>query len=241
MALANGENHEKRTADRSHSLYTVIKRLCHALVVAGVVAMTIVLIVLLQQYQNEWLKVQTQFSGESVARQYAKLLENPLSNYVNAQSISTQSTGTQSTGRQNSAKQATTDTTRDSAIAITDIENVLKVLTSEPHIINLAVFNSDGKYIAPLPKIPSVIELSKSDTLTPLTFVEDIHNEEGILLGYVNIHMNTNVVLENPLTLRSQLLFILLILLGLALILGVYMTRAFYKSRPWIIARLGQK
>jgi membrane protein len=236
MALANGENHEKRTADRSHSLYTVIKRLCHALVVAGVVAMTVVLIVLLQQYQNEWLKVQTQFSGESVARQYAKLLEKPLSNYVNAQSISTQSTG-----RQNSAKQATTDTTRNSAIAITNIENVLKVLTSEPHIINLAVFNSDGKYIAPLPKIPSVIELSKSDTLTPLTFVEDIHNEDGVLLGYVNIHMNTNVVLENPLTLRSQLLFILLILLGLALILGVYMTRAFYKSRPWIIARLGQK
>jgi membrane protein len=236
MALANGENHEKRTADRSHSLYTVIKRLCHALVVAGVVAMTIMLIVLLQQYQNEWLKVQTQFSGESVARQYAKLLENPLSNYVNAQSISTQSTGTK-----NSANQSTADTTRDSAIAITNIENVLKVLTSEPHIINLAVFNSDGKYIAPLPKIPSVIELSKSDTLTPLTFVEDIHNEDGILLGYVNIHMNTNVVLENPLTLRSQLLFILLILLGLALILGVYMTRAFYKSRPWIIARLGQK
>jgi membrane protein len=236
MALANGENHEKRTADRSHSLYTVIKRLCHALVVAGVVAMTIVLIVLLQQYQNEWLKVQTQFSGESVARQYAKLLEKPLSNYVNAQSISTQSTGTQ-----NSENQSTTDTTRDSAIAITNIENVLKVLTSEPHILNLAVFNSDGKYIAPLPKIPSVIELSKSDTLTPLTFVEDIHNEDGVLLGYVNIHMNTNAVLENPLTLRSQLLFILLILLGLALILGVYMTRAFYKSRPWIIARLGQK
>lgn len=236
MALANGENHEKRTADRSHSLYTVIKRLCHALVVAGVVAMTIVLIVLLQQYQNEWLKVQTQFSGESVARQYAKLLEKPLSSYLNAQS-----TNTQSTGKQNSAKQGTTDTTRDSAIAITNIENVLKVLTSEPHIINLAVFNSDGKYIAPLPKIPSVIELSKSDTLTPLTFVEDIHNEDGVLLGYVNIHMNTNAVLENPLTLRSQLLFILLILLGLALILGVYMTRAFYKSRPWIIARLGQK
>ncbi|GMM68778.1 hypothetical protein MTsDn1_20730 [Alteromonas sp. MTD1] len=231
MALANGENHEKRTADRSHSLYTVIKRLCHALVVAGVVAMTIVLIVLLQQYQNEWLKVQTQFSGESVARQYAKLLENPLSNYVNAQS----------TGTQGSANQSTTDTTRNSAIAITNIENVLKVLTSEPHIIGLAVFNSDGKYIAPLPKIPSVIELSKNDTLTPLTFVEDIHNEDGALLGYVNIHMNTNAVLENPLTLRSQLLFILLILLGLALVVGVYMTRAFYKSRPWIIARLGQK
>lgn len=198
--------------------------------------MTIVLIVLLQQYQNEWLKVQTQFSGESVARQYAKLLEKPLSNYVNAQSISTQSAGTN-----NSANQSTADTTRNSAIAITNIENVLKVLTSEPHIINLAVFNSDGKYIAPLPKIPSIIELSKSDTLTPLTFVEDIHNEDGILLGYVNIHMNTNVVLENPLTLRSQLLFILLILLGLALVVGVYMTRAFYKSRPWIIARLGQK
>jgi membrane protein len=231
MALANGENHEKRTADRSHSLYTVIKRLCHALVVAGVVAMTVVLIVLLQQYQNEWLKVQTQFSGESIARQYAKLLENPLSSYVNAQS----------TGTQNSAKQSTADKTRNSAIAITNIENVLKVLTSEPHIIGLAVFNSDGKYIAPLPKIPSVIELSKSDTLTPLTFVEDIHNEDGVLLGYVNIHMNTNAVLENPLTLRSQLLFILLILLSLALVLGVYMTRAFYKSRPWIIARLGQK
>lgn len=184
--------------------------------------MTVVLIVLLQQYQNEWLKVQTQFSGESIARQYAKLLENPLSSYVAAQS-------------------ATTDTTRNSAIAITNIENVLKVLTGEPHIIGLAVFNSDGKYIAPLPKIPSVIELSKSDTLTPLTFVEDIHNEDGALLGYVNIHMNTNAVLENPLTLRSQLLFILLILLGLALVVGVYMTRAFYKSRPWIIARLSQK
>lgn len=212
--MLNVESHRKKIDERSHSLYTVVKRLCHALVVGSVFAMAVILLVLLQQYQSQWLTVQTQFSGESIARQYARLLEKPLATYLSA---------------------------NDSVANSNDIERVITALTEEPHIIGLAVFNSNGKYIAPLPQIPSVVTLSATDNDVPLTFVEDIHDENGTLLGYVNIHMNTRAILESPLSLRSQLLFIALILLGLALVIGVYLTRAFYKSRPWILAKLGQK
>ena len=59
----------------AHSLYTALKRLFHTLIVSTVFALIVVLLLLFQQYQSDWLTVQTRYSGESIARQYAKLLQ----------------------------------------------------------------------------------------------------------------------------------------------------------------------
>jgi membrane protein len=217
---------QSQVKSSSHSLYTALKRLFHTLVVSTVFALVVVLILLLQQYQNDWLTVQTRFSGESIARQYAKLLQpafiaDPLT----------------SEGLEIDAGTAILNN-----IARRDyIESVAAILINEPHILALSVFDKDGRYIAPLPQIESVVSMSQSQSVTPLTYVGVITDDNENLLGYVNIHMNTQAVLESPLTLRYQLALIACILVFLALMLGIYLTRAFYKSRPWFIQVIESK
>lgn len=207
-------------------MYTALKRLFHTLVVSTVFALVVVLILLLQQYQNDWLTVQTRFSGESIARQYAKLLQPAF--------IADQLT---SEGLEIDAGTALLNN-----IARRDyIESVAAILINEPHILALSVFDKDGRYIAPLPQIESVVSMSQSQSVTPLTYVGVITDDNENLLGYVNIHMNTQAVLESPLTLRYQLALIACILVFLALMLGIYLTRAFYKSRPWFIQVIESK
>ncbi len=204
----------------SHSLYTALKRLFHTLIVSTVFALVIVLILLLQQYQSDWLTVQTRFSGESIARQYAKLLRPAF----DAQQVA------------NRESEADSGSTRSSTHAQRNyIESVAAVLIKEPHILALSVFDKDGRYIAPLPQIDSVVTMSQAQSVTPLTYVGVITDNDDNVLGYVNIHMDTQTILESPLALRYQLTFIACILVFLTLILGIYLTRAFYKSRPWFI------
>ncbi len=217
---------QSQVKSSSHSLYTALKRLFHTLVVSTVFALVVVLILLLQQYQNDWLTVQTRFSGDSIARQYAKLLQPAF--------IADQLT---SEGLEIDAGTALLNN-----IARRDyIESVAAILINEPHILALSVFDKDGRYIAPLPQIQSVVSMSQSQSVTPLTYVGVITDDNENLLGYVNIHMNTQAVLESPLTLRYQLALIACILVFLALMLGIYLTRAFYKSRPWFIQVIESK
>lgn len=215
-----------QTKNDSHSLYTVLKRLFHTIVVSAVFALIVVLLLLFQQYQNDWLTVQTRFSGESIARQYAKLLQPAFI----ADALSNQET-------ENNVDSALSDTLTQRGY----IESVASILVDEPHILALSVFDKDGRYIAPLPQIASVVSMSQSQSVTPLTYVGVITDDNENLLGYVNIHMNTQAVLESPLTLRYQLALIACILVFLALMLGIYLTRAFYKSRPWFIQVIESK
>ena len=190
-----------------------------------VFALIVVLLLLFQQYQNDWLTVQTRFSGESIARQYAKLLQPAFI----ADEVSNRETGVDT-----DKVPPTTPSQREY------IESVTSILVDEPHILALSVFDKDGRYIAPLPQIESVVSMSQSQSVTPLTYVGVITDDES-LLGYVNIHINTQAVLESPLTLRYQLALIACILVFLALMLGIYLTRAFYKSRPWFIQVIESK
>lgn len=203
----------------------MLKRLFHTIVVSTVFALIVVLLLLFQQYQNDWLTVQTRFSGESIARQYAKLLQPAFI----ADEVSNRETGVDT-----DKVPPTTPSQREY------IESVTSILVDEPHILALSVFDKDGRYIAPLPQIESVVSMSQSQSVTPLTYVGVITDDES-LLGYVNIHINTQAVLESPLTLRYQLALIACILVFLALMLGIYLTRAFYKSRPWFIQVIESK
>ena len=211
-----------------HSLYTALKRLFHTIVVGSVLASAVVLILLFQQYQNDWLNVQTRFSGESIARQYAKLLAPAFS--------------IESAVSQGSSNNSETSTQLSKAtVNPLQIESIVDVLLQEPHILSLSVFDRQGKYIAPLPRIDSVVTLNKNEDFTPLTYVSTIFDESNQVVGYVNVHMNTLAVLESPLSLRYQLTFIACILMFFALTMGIYLTRLFYKSRPWVIQVINAK
>ena len=184
-----------------------------------VVGLLIALLLMLQRYQEEWLLAQTEYAGSSAARQYAKLV-SPI--------IDT-------TGNANSDANSINDATR--ALAL---KSTATVLTQEPHILGIAIFDEKGQYIAPLPKTESVVTLSQSQDVRPLTFVEPIVNNSDNVIGYVHIHMNTKVILEDPLALRAQLLLIGVIVLFLALVIGIYLTRGFYKFSPWVISKFAQ-
>ena len=199
----------------SHSLYTAVKRLFHTFVVCMVIVLSVLLLVLFQQYQEDWLNVQTQQSGESIARQYAQLLSPGHVTTPSEQSIS--------------------------VLQRSVIEPIVTVLVKEPHVLAVAVFDKDGRYIAPLPKAESVIAINRDYDITPLTFVESINNENGDVLGYVNVHIDTSALLKMPLTLRYQLVFIACILVFLTLTVGIYITRGFYKFRPVVIKALEAK
>lgn len=211
------------SASHSHSLYTVVKRLVHTILASLVVGLLIALLLMLQRYQEEWLLAQTEYAGSSAARQYAKLV-SPI--------IDTNSNGN---GNANSDANSINDAT--TALAL---KSTATVLTQEPHILGIAIFDEKGQYIAPLPKTESVVALSQSQDVRPLTFVEPIVNNSDNVIGYVHIHMNTKVILEDPLALRAQLLLIGVIVLFLALVIGIYLTRGFYKFRPWVINKFAQ-
>ncbi|BFT29744.1 hypothetical protein D210916BOD24_09200 [Alteromonas sp. D210916BOD_24] len=186
-------------------------------------ALGVVLVLLFQQYQNDWLIVQTQFAGESIARQYAKLLQ-VTSDIPLDEVMQGQIDNNESRVKQNS-----------------HIERVVSVLMEEPHILALAVFDRDGRYIGPLPRTDSIVAMSQSQGVTPLSYVAAIENNDGDVLGYLNVHMDTQAMLESPLTLRYQLTFIAFILVFLALMMGIYLTRGFYKFRPWLLQAIDSK
>ena len=108
------------------------------------------------------------------------------------------------------------------------LARLITIALEEPAVISLSVFNAQGVYIAPLPRVDSVVALASSH-------VEKILDDNGKVIGYLNVNIDTEVVLSSPLTLRQQLWLIISAVIVLALIVGVYITRGFYKFRPWII------
>jgi membrane protein len=202
------------SVNHSHSLYTVIKRVMHTLLASLVIALLVALLLMLQRYQQEWLHAQTAYAGNSAARQYAKLLQ-PLM----------------------SKPDANDDKSANASVApqLGNLNSVIKVLADEPHVLGISVFDEKGRYLAPLPKTESVVSLNQSHDVLPITFVESIVCEQGRVVGYLHIHMDTEKVLEAPLSLRSQLFVIAVIVLFIALVVGIYVTRGFYKFRPWLL------
>lgn len=196
------------SVNHSHSLYTVIKRVMHTLLASLVIALLVALLLMLQRYQQEWLHAQTAYAGNSAARQYAKLLQPLMSK---------------------------PDANADVAPQLGNLNSVIKVLADEPHVLGISVFDEKGRYLAPLPKTESVVSLNQSQDVLPITFVESVVSEQGRVVGYLHIHMDTEKVLEAPLSLRSQLFVIAVIVLFIALVVGIYVTRGFYKFRPWLL------
>lgn len=183
-----------------HSMYTAFKRIIHTLIAIVVVVLSIGLLLMYQEYQANWLSIQTAQPGTSISRQYAKIIQPALSANNHQQ-----------------------------------IETLISIAGEEPEVISIQVFDAQGQYLAPLPKADSIITLTRERSTPPNTHVESIYNDTGQVIGYINVHTDTNKVLSKPISLRHQLGYIIVSIMILALICGIYFTRGFYKFRPWII------
>lgn len=117
---------------------------------------------------------------------------------------------------------------------ITELENLATIAVSDPAVMSVSIFDSKGKYIAPLPRGESVVTVTRENPIPPVTYLEVIEGDEGQTLGYLSVNIDTDYILDNPLTLRQQQVFIAILIIALALIVGIYITRGFYKFRPWL-------
>lgn len=190
----------------SHSMYTAFKRIIHTLIVIAVVGLTIGLLLMYQQYQANWISIQTAQPGTSISRQYAKIIQPALV----------------ANDRQ-------------------QIEALISIANEEPEVISIQVFDAKGRYVAPLPKADNIVALTRASTVPPNTHVESIYNDNGQIIGYINVHIDTEKVLSSPISLRHQLGYIMSLLIILTLITGIYVTRGFYKFRPWMMHMLNTK
>lgn len=187
----------------SHSVYTALKRLVHTLIMSIGLGLTVGLFLMYDEYQQDWVDVQTTQPGRSISQQYAKIIAPALE-----------------------------QEDRNS------IEALAAIAIEDPAILSISVFDDKGKYIAPLPKVDSVVTLSRERDVPPVTYLQKINNSDDNTIGYLSLHIDTAHLLSSPLALRHQQGLIALIMIALTLIVGVYLTRGFYKFRPWLLHKL---
>lgn len=114
-----------------------------------------------------------------------------------------------------------------------DIEAIstqLLVLSNDPHVQGVSVFNHRGRIIDSTERDASVLANFLLDDTPPLVFVEEIR-EQDIILGYLRILLDKQQIMrfhdDYQLRFYEQTL-VLIMLAGLA---GVIVARSFYKFR----------
>lgn len=120
------------------------------------------------------------------------------------------------------------------------LENLLHIAIDDPAIVGMAVFDTNGQYLAPLPRISSIATLTESLSLPPTTQVNHIYND-GEHIGYLHTYIDTATLIAKPHELREKQVILLALIVTLAMIIGVYLTRGFYKFRPWIKSKIQQQ
>ncbi|MFT6778284.1 MAG: membrane protein [Paraglaciecola sp.] len=106
----------------------------------------------------------------------------------------------------------------------------LSYIAADPHVANVSLFDNKGRMLADENSESSVVSAYKSNTIAPLVFVQNItHNEQ--IIGYLSIILKERKVMAYHSEYQKQLTQQLQMLMILAAIAGILITRAFYKVR----------
>ena len=106
----------------------------------------------------------------------------------------------------------------------------LGYIVSDPHVAGVSLFDNKGRILADNNAALSVIAAYKSKGISPLVFVQNItHNEQTI--GFLSIVLKEKEVMAYHSEYQKQLNQQLQMLMILAAIAGILITRAFYKFR----------
>jgi membrane protein len=106
----------------------------------------------------------------------------------------------------------------------------LSYIAADPHVANVSLFDNKGRMLADENSESSVVSAYKSNTIAPLVFVQNItHNEQ--IIGYLSIILKEKKVMAYHSEYQKQLNQQLQMLMILAAIAGILITRAFYKVR----------
>lgn len=106
----------------------------------------------------------------------------------------------------------------------------LGYIVSDPHVAGVSLFDNKGRILADNNATLSVIAAYKSKGISPLVFVQNItYNEQTI--GFLSIVLKEKEVMAYHSEYQKQLNQQLQMLMILAAIAGILITRAFYKFR----------
>jgi membrane protein len=106
----------------------------------------------------------------------------------------------------------------------------LSYIVADPHVAGASLFDKKGRVLADNNTSSSVVAAYKLKTISPLVFVQNItHNQQTI--GYLSIILKEKEVMAYHSEYQKQLDQQVQMLMILAAIAGILLTRAFYKVR----------
>ena len=106
----------------------------------------------------------------------------------------------------------------------------LKYIAADPHVAGVSLFDNKGRLLADNNSTTSVIAAYKLNTISPLVFVQNITHEQQTI-GYLSIILKEKEVMAYHSEYQKQLNQQVQMLMILAAIAGLLVTRAFYKIR----------
>ena len=106
----------------------------------------------------------------------------------------------------------------------------LSYINADPHVASVSLFDNKGRMLADNNSAPSVVAAYKSNTISPLVFVQNIIHDEQVI-GYLSIILKEKEVMAYHSDYQKQLNQQVQMLMILAAIAGILITRAFYKIR----------
>lgn len=106
----------------------------------------------------------------------------------------------------------------------------LGYIMADSHVSGVSLFDNKGRILADNNSASSVVSAYKSNTISPLVFVQSIsHNQQ--VIGYLSIILKEKEVMAYHSEYQEQLNQQVHMLMILAAIAGILVTRAFYKVR----------
>ena len=106
----------------------------------------------------------------------------------------------------------------------------LSYIVADPHVAGVSLFDHKGRMLADNNSASSVVAAYKSDNISPLVFVQNITHEQQVI-GYLSIILKEKEVMAYHSEYQKQLNQQVQMLMILAGIAGILITRAFYKVR----------
>ncbi len=108
---------------------------------------------------------------------------------------------------------------------------VVNTLVNDQFVLSASVFDQFGREVIAHPQSPKFRQLyTNTSVLTPLTFVSEIR-EDGKILGYLRLVMDGKLASSYVGQLEWAFLSRTLVIMLLALLTGIILTRSFYKWR----------
>jgi membrane protein len=106
----------------------------------------------------------------------------------------------------------------------------LNFIAADPHVAGVTLFDNKGKVLSDNNSTLSVVDAYKANAISPLVFVQNItHNDQ--IIGYLSIILKGKKVMAYHSEYQKQLNQQVQMLMILAAIAGILVTRAFYKVR----------